>query len=224
MKRNSKNPLSIILFGRAGSGKGTQADLLAKKFHLEHFSSGEALRQRQKVGDFTGKKLTEVMNRGEWVPESTIIKVWMDKLESFKQKSNFKGWIYDGGPRLMLEAKLLEVALKWYEWDKNTKFILIDISKKVAFDRLTKRRQCKVCGELIPWVGDFKKIETCHKCGGRLVLRPDDKSKAIRKRLEQFEKYTVPVINYYKKQGKVIKINGEQSIKNVFRDVLRVLK
>src|SRR4030042_1457951 len=104
--RNSKTPLSIILFGRAGSGKGTQADLLAEKFHLEHFSSGEALRQRQEVGDFTGKKLTEVMNRGEWVPPSTICKIWMDKLEGFKKKINFKGWIYDGGPRFMIEANL----------------------------------------------------------------------------------------------------------------------
>jgi len=224
MRKNSKAPLSIILFGRAGSGKGTQAEFLAEKFKLEHFSSGEALRQRQKDGDFSGKKLAEVMNRGEWVPESTIIKIWMDKLEEFKKKKIFKGWIYDGGPRLILEARLLEVALKWYEWEKNTKFILIDISKKAAFDRLSKRRQCKKCGELIPWIGDFKKIESCHKCGGRLVLRPDDKPKAIKKRLEQFEKFTFPVISYYKKQGKVIKINGEQSIEDVFKDVLRALK
>jgi len=223
MKRNSKNSLSIILFGRAGSGKGTQAELLTKKFYLEHFSSGEALRQRQKVNDFTGKKLVKVMNRGEWVPESTIIEIWMDKLADFKKKNNFKGWIYDGGPRLMLEAKLLEITLKWYGWEKNTKFILIDISKTVAFNRLTKRRQCSKCGELIPWVGEFKKLKECHKCGGKLVLRPDDKPEAIRKRLEQFQKYTVPVINYYRKQGKVIKINGEQNIENVFKDILKAL-
>lgn len=222
--RNSKTPLSIILFGRAGSGKGTQAELLAEKFHLEHFSSGEALRFRQKIGDFTARKLREVMNRGEWVPESTIIEIWMAKLAGFKKKNNFKGWIYDGGPRLILEARLLEIALKWYEWEKNTKFILIDISEKLAFNRLTKRRQCAKCSELIPWIGDFKKLTKCHKCGGKLVLRPDDKPTAIKKRLEQFQKYTVPVINYYEKQGKVIKIDGEQSIEDVFKDVLKSLK
>ena len=74
----NKNKMIIILFGPPGSGKGTQAKLLTKKFGLEYFGSGEALRQRQKVGDFTGKKLLEVMNRGEWVPESTIIKLWME--------------------------------------------------------------------------------------------------------------------------------------------------
>jgi adenylate kinase len=224
MKRNSKTPLSIILFGRAGSGKGTQADLLAKKFKLEHFSSGEALRQRQKVGDFTGKKLAEVMNRGEWVPPSIVCKVWMDKLEEFKKKRNFKGWVYDGGPRFMLEAKLLDIALIWYEWEKNTKFILVDISKKIAFDRLTKRRQCKKCGELIPWLGDFKNLKKCHKCKGELIFRPDDKPSAIRKRLQEFEEHIVPVINYYKKQKRVIKINGEQSIENVFKEILKNIK
>ena len=81
-----KKPLIIFIYGPPGSGKGTQADLLVKKFGLEYFDSGTALRQRQKIRDFTGKKLIEVMNRGEWVPESVICKLWMDELEKFKQK------------------------------------------------------------------------------------------------------------------------------------------
>lgn len=219
-----KKPLSIIIYGRAGSGKGTQADLLAKKFKLEHFSSGEALRQRQKLGDFTGKKLAKVISEGKWVPECTIIKIWLDKLEEFKQKRNFNGWIYDGGPRLDLETVLLDKTLEWYEWHKNIKVILIDISEKTAFYRLTKRRQCQKCKELIPWVGKFKKLEKCHKCGGGLVYRYDDKPKAIKERLAQFKKYTIPQINYFKKQRKLIRINGEQPIDDVFKDILKVIK
>lgn len=220
----SKNPFSLIIYGRAGSGKGTQADLLAKKFKLEHFSSGEALRNRQKVNDFTGQKLIKVMSEGKWVPECTIIKIWMDKLEEFKQKRNFKGWIYDGGPRLTLETELLDKALAWYEWQKNIKVLLIDISEKTTYDRLTKRRQCKKCKTLIPWVGKFKLLQKCHKCGGELIHRVDDKPEAIKERLAQFKKYTIPQINYFKKQGKFIKINGEQSIEDVFKDVLKALK
>ncbi|MEK9135296.1 MAG: nucleoside monophosphate kinase [Patescibacteria group bacterium] len=193
----SKNPISLIIYGRAGSGKGTQANLLVKKFGLEHFSSGEELRQRQKAGDFTGKKLAKVMGEGKWVPECAIIKIWMDKLEEFKQKRNFRGWIYDGGPRLTLETELLDKALIWYEWQKNIKVILIDISEKAAFDRLTKRRQSE--------------------------NRLDDKPKAIKERLAQFKKYTIPQINYFKKQGKLIKVNGEQPIENVFKDILKKL-
>ena len=182
MKHFKKDPLSIIIYGRPGSGKGTQVILLAKKLSLEYFGSGEALRQREKVSDFTGKKLKEVLKKGKWVPECTIIKIWLDRLEQFKQKKNFQGWIYDGGPRLTLETELLDKTLDWYEWQKNIKVVLIDISAKTAFNRLTKRRQCKKCKEIIPWLGDFKKLEKCQKCKGELIHRTDDKPEALKER------------------------------------------
>lgn len=219
-----KPPLSIIMYGKPGSGKGTQAVLLAEKFSLEHFSSGEALRRRSKARDFTAEKLREGLNRGKWSPECVVINLWLDKLEEFKKNKKFKGWIYDGGPRLTLETKLLDKALEWYEWQDNVKVVLIDISSKTAFERLTRRRQCKKCKTLVPWVGKFKKMKKCHKCGGELIYRSDDKPRAIKERLRQFEKYTVPQINYLKKRRRFIKIDGEQSIGNVFRDVLRALK
>lgn len=224
MKPSKKNPLSIIIFGRAGSGKGTQADLLAQKFKLMHFSSGEALRNRQKKGDFTAGKLKQVMNEGKWAPEAIIIQIWLAKLEEFKRKNNFKGWIYDGGPRFMLEAGLLNRAFEWYEWEKNVKIILIDISEKASLDRLMKRRQCNKCGEIIPWIGKYKELKRCNKCSGELIHRQDDKPEAIKKRLEEFKKNTMPVINHFQKQGKLIKINGEQPINDVFKDILKFIK
>ena len=101
------------------------------------------------------------------------------------------------------------------------KIILINISGKESFNRLTKRRQCQKCGQLIPWVGEFKK---CDKCSGELITRPDDKMEVIEKRLEEYKKETIPSINYYKKRGRLIKINGEQSIENVFKDILKAIK
>jgi adenylate kinase len=89
---------------------------------------------------------------------------------------------------------------------------------------LTKRRICKNCKRLIPWVGEFKKLKNCDKCGGLLITRTDDKPVAIKKRLEEFKKEVTPVLNYYKKQGRLIKINGEQSIENVFKEILKKLK
>ncbi len=220
---HSKNPLILIIYGPAGSGKGTQAKLLIEKFGLEYFGSGVTLRKRQKVGDFTGNKLKQVMNKGEWVSENTIVKLWMDNLEQCKKKNNFNGWLYDGGARKLLEAQFLNIALKWYEWDKNVKIVYVHISKKEAFNRLTKRRQCKKCGELIPWLGEFKAMKICPKCGGELVYRLDNKLDAIKKRLAEFKKHTIPAMNYLKREFGLIKINGEQSIENVFKDILKVL-
>lgn len=222
-KLKTKNQLVLILIGPPGSGKGTQAKLLVKKFGLEYFGSGKALRQRQKIGDFTSKKLIEVMKRGEWAPDSVISKLWMAKLEEFKRKRKFNGLVSDGSPRRILEAKFFDNALSWYEWQKNTKVIFINISRKKSLNRLTKRRQCKKCGRLIPWVGEFKKLKRCDKCGGHLIVRKDDKLEAIKKRLQEFKEKTAPVINYYKKQGRLIEINGEQSIEKVFKDILKAI-
>jgi len=219
-----KKPLVIIILGPAGSGKGTQAKLVAKKFGLGYFGSGDALRARQKVGDFTAKKLIKVMGRGELVPSFVISKLWIDGLEKFKQKVRFNGLVCDGSPRKILEAKLFDEALNWYDWQGKAKVIFINISRKESLHRLTKRRQCKKCGRIIPWLGEFKKLKECDKCGGELITRADDKPEAIKKRLEEFKEEVIPVINYYRKQKKLIEIGGEQSIENVFKDILKVLK
>jgi len=221
--KHSKKPLAIIILGPAGSGKGTQSKLLAKKFGLKYIGSGDVLRARQKVGDFTGEKLTKVMNRGELVPSFVVVKILGDDLEKLKKQSKINGFVLDGWTRIIFEAILTDEALNWYEWDKNVKVFLINISRKESFNRLTKRRQCKKCGRIIPWLGEFKKLKKCDKCGGELITRRDDRLESIKKRLEEFKNKTIPVINYYKKQGRLIKINGEQSIEKVFKDILKAL-
>jgi adenylate kinase len=221
--KNQKSKIIIIL-GPPGSGKGTQSKLLCKKFDLEFFGAGGALRQRQKISDFTGRKLKEVMGKGKWVPNFIISKIWMDELEKFKRKRKFNGLVSEGSPRRIIEAELFDEALNWYEWQEKVEVIFINISRKESFNRLTKRRQCKKCGRLIPWIGEFKKLKNCDKCKGELIIRNDDKPVAIKKRLEEFNEKTMPVIEHYKKQKKLIKINGEQSIEKVFQDILKAMK
>lgn len=213
----------IILLGPPGSGKGTQAKLLCQKFGLEYIGSGDTLRARQKVGDFTGKKLIKVMRQGELAPSFTIVKILGDELERLKKQPKIKGFILDGWTRTIYEAILTDEALRWYEWNKNVKVLLIKISKRESFNRLTKRRQCKKCGRLIPWLGKFKELKVCDQCGGELITRPDDKMESIKRRLEEYKNQTKKAINYYKKQGRLIEINGEQSIEEVFKDILKSL-
>jgi adenylate kinase len=217
--KDSKKPINFILIGPPGCGKGTQAKLLADKFNLEYIGSGDVLRKHIKINDFTGKKLANIMNNGGLVPSFVIIKVFGDEIERIK-KQRVKGFVLDGWTRIIYEAILIDEALDWYEL-KNTKIVLIKISAKESFNRLTKRRQCKNCKKLIPWIGDYKKIKKCDVCGGELITRIDDNINSIKKRLEEYKNKTQKSINYYRKQKRLIEINGEQSIENVFKDILK---
>ena len=123
-----------------------------------------------------------------------------------------------------MEAILIDQAFEWYEWDKNVKVILVDISDQEAIWRLTKRRMCQDCKMLIPFVGEFRKLTKCPKCGGKLITRADDTVKSAKNRLKWFRTDVQPIINYYKKSGRLVKVNGERSIGNVFKDILKVIK
>ena len=213
----------VILFGRSGCGKGTQAKLLIKEFGFEYLGSGDLLRGRNTQDDFTGKKLKKVMEEGRLVPSPVMFKIWTEKVEEMKDKIDKKGIIFDGSPRTLLEAELINDVFKWYEWD-NVKVVLLDISEKEAFDRLTKRRICKKCGKLIPWVGDFRGMKVCNDCGGELITRDDDKPDAIRERLDFFNKDVQPAIEYYEKQERLIRVDGDKSIEDVYYDIKKEIQ
>ncbi len=189
---SKKQPKIIILFGRSGSGKGTQAKLLQKEFPFDYSSSGNLLRARAKKNDFSGKKLRKVLNKGELAPTFLMVQAWSKKIREIKKEKNLRGLIIDGSPRALLEAKLMDDAFNWYEWS-NVKIILLDISHKEAFNRLTKRR------------------------------RADDNLEAIKARLDYYKMDVEPVVDYYEKQKRLIRINGERSIEDVYQDIKKVL-
>jgi len=222
--RRFKQPLVIIFLGKPGSGKGTQAELLGEKLGLDYVGSGDLLRERALKEDFTGRKTKIVTDTGGLIPTPFIFKLWLDKFEELKNRKKLKGFVIDGSPRKILEAYLIDEALEWYEWDKNVKIMLIDISNKEAIWRLVKRRICKKCEAIIPYVGKFREIKKCPKCGGELIHRADDTVSGVKNRLAWFRTDVQPVINYYRKTGRLIKINGEQSIEAVFQDIFKIFK
>jgi len=219
----SKNRQIIILLGRSGCGKGTQAKLLIKDFNFGYLGSGELLRKRAEKNDFSGRKIKKIMDQGARIPTPIMFRIWAEKIEEIKDEVNEKGLIIDGNPRSLREAELMDDAFNWYEWG-NIKVILVDISEQEAFDRLTKRRICKECGKLIPWVGDFRGMKVCDECGGELITRSDDKPEAIRARLDYYKKDVEPAIEYYKKQGKLIRVDGDKPIEDVYYDVKKEIE
>ena len=224
MKTAQTNKQIILILGPPGAGKGTQADLLQEEFKLGYIGSGELLRARKEVADYTGIKIGEFIDNGKRVPTPVIFKLWMDKFEELKQAPEFQGFVLDGSPRTILEAEMVGQALEWYEWEKNIRVIFINLSEQDCVDRLTKRRTCKQCGRIIPYIGEFKKLEKCDECGGELFIRADDEPEDIKERLRWYKEEVLPVVDYYKQKGILIEINGDQSIEKIYNDILEKLK
>lgn len=213
----------IDLLGISGSGKGTEAELLCDKLNLDYMSTGELLRVRKETKDFSGVKIGDVIDSGKFVPSILIVKLWMDRLEEIKNQVNFLGFVLDGTPRKLLEAQLLDEALEWYGWSKYFHVLLIDVSEEEATSRLLNRRLCADCKKTIPYTGKFKNLKKCDACGGEFITREDDTLEGIKSRMNEYSEHVVPVIDYYEKQGRLTRINGEQSIEAVHRDIMKVI-
>jgi len=219
----NKSPLILILLGKSGSGKGTQVDLLKEKYGLNYIGSGELLREREKIDDFMGRKIAEVIDNGGIIPTPVIFNLWLRKFEELKKKESLNGIVLDGSPRKIKEAYLMDESLEWFEWDKNVKFLLVDISNEEAIKRLGKRKICSKCGNIVV-VPTGEKLDTCSKCGGELFVRPDDTPEGIKKRLEWFKTEVGPVIDFYKNNNRLTVINGEQPVEAVFNDIVKEIE
>ncbi len=211
-----KKPLVIILLGPPASGKGTQAKKIKEKFNLEYIGSGNLLRARIKKNDYTGKKIGDYVNEGKRVPTPVIFKIWMEEFSKIKKKKNFKGIIVDGSPRTVYEAKMMEIALEWYDWNDNKKVFFVDLNKREVLKRIKKRRICSNCNLIV--AGEEK---ICPKCKGKLVTREDDTASKINVRWDWYKKEVKPTVKFYEKNnGKnFFVVNGNQSVEDVFKDI-----
>ena len=150
----------------------------------------------------------------------------MLEFERLKDKeTELKGIVIDGSPRKIREAYLMDEALSWFEWNDNFKAVLIDVSDEEVLTRIANRRICKQCGEIVPYVGDLKRLVNCPECNGELIKRPEDsEQESVKKRLEWFAEEVEPVISFYKEKNKLVVINGNQAIEDVYNDILKVIE
>jgi adenylate kinase len=211
-----KNQLNIVLFGPQGSGKGTQAELLSEKYHLPVLSPGEIFRQEIKKQTNLGKLVESHLKQGYLVPDEIVNDVVIKKIQSKEYKN---GFILDGYPRNMAQLETLEkFARISYAFE-------IMVSDKEVIKRLSGRRICQNCGAVYHLQSKPPKVPgICDKCGGKLYQRDDDQPEAIKKRLEIYHQETEPLLDYYYRNKKLIRINGEQPIEKVFKDIVEALE
>ncbi len=186
----------IILFGPPGAGKGTQADNLVKKFGLIQLSTGDMLREAIEKGTQLGIEAKAVMDRGELVSDQIIIGMIKEKL---KEKSGSKGFIFDGFPRNIEQAKALDVLLDNLN-KKLDKVIEISVNDEILIDRIKNRA---------------KEMKDA---------RSDDNADVLVKRLKVYHQNTEKIIPHYSKQGKLVKVDGMNSINEVGQEIEKNLK
>ena len=212
--------MRLILFGSPGVGKGTQAKIISKNFNIPHISTGDILRKAVKDQTELGKKAGEIMAEGHLVPDDLMIALIKEVLTSDECKN---GFILDGFPRTTVQAKALDKLFDQIGID-NVQLINITADEKEIIKRLSNRRACRVCGNIFA-LKDIEGLDTCPACGAKnsFYLRNDDKEEVIKNRLDVFNSTTKPVLDYYDNKGKVINVNGFDTIENVNKKIVEAL-
>jgi adenylate kinase len=204
--------MNIILIGPPGAGKGTQAKRMIDRLGVPQISTGDMFRAAVKEGTPMGLKAKECMDKGALVPDDIVIGVVKER---FQKPDAQKGFVLDGFPRTLEQAKALDGLLK----DMGKKLdhvVVIEVPDDFLVERLTGRRTCKGCGYMHHVKFDPPKKEgVCDKCSGELYLRDDDKEATIRDRLTTYHGQTSPLIEYYGKASIVRKVDGTQSMESV---------
>ncbi|HHQ69531.1 MAG TPA: adenylate kinase [Halothiobacillaceae bacterium] len=213
--------MRIVLLGAPGSGKGTQARQLVEHFGVVQISTGDLLRQAVADNTELGQKAKKAMDNGELVSDDIVLSMIKDRLQ---QPDTDNGVILDGFPRNLAQAKALEELMADIKCPLDAA-VLLDVPLDSLMQRLTGRLTCQDCGAVFnKYTNPPRKDGICDECGGKLIQRGDDNETTVRQRLETFTEQTEPLIDFYKKQNKLISIDGTQDIDTIsaeFKDVLK---
>jgi adenylate kinase len=208
----SLNPgLSVILLGAPGAGKGTQADLLKSRLSFAHISTGDLIRAEIAAGSPLAAEMKAIQATGKLVPDSIVETLLTQAL---KQRAG-QPVIFDGYPRNRAQAETLDRILTLRPG--KTICINMKVDEARLFDRITSRLNCKICKKVYNSKSNPPKMAgRCDDCGGELFQREDDKPETLKIRLDTYRAETLPMIEYYAAQGRLITIDGDGELEAVF--------
>jgi len=212
--------VKLVFLGPPGSGKGTQAKLLADKFSIPHISVGDLLRDEVRQGTEIGKRVKELINAGKLAPNELTIELTRKRLGKPDCRG---GFVLDGFPRSAVQAQAFDMMLKETKMELD-KVVYFQVDEDQVVERLSGRRSCRACGSVFHV--KFKpprSAEKCDLCGGELYQRKDDVESAIRTRFEVYAEQTQPLIDRYRKADKLVTVDAGASIDEVFKRLCSVV-
>lgn len=214
--------MNLVILGPQGSGKGTQAELVSKKYGLAHIDMGKTLRRIARLDTPLGKEIYRIQNVTKTlVPSDILQEVLNVELNSFSRE---QGIVFEGVPRTEDQRGYVEKILG-ESGRKIDAAIFINLPESESLERIEKRRTCKQCGRPLILGHNVKNAsDKCPNCGGEIFQREDDSSEGVKKRLEVFREETLPVIEYFREKGLLIEVDGRPGIEEVFESITNKIK
>ena len=209
----------LVLLGKQGAGKGTQATRLADHYHVAHLSTGDLFREAASQGHELGLEAKTFMDRGELVPDETVLGLVEGNLGADDRAA--QGFVLDGFPRTRRQAEELERILTGKPLDAA---IDLDVPTEIVLHRIAGRRVCSECGALYHVDHPPKENWTCDVCGGRVEQRGDDTEEAVMRRLELYEIETLPVIQFYRRAATLVHVDGSEESDDVFKRLVETVE
>ncbi len=207
--------MNIVLFGAPGAGKGTQAKFIVEKYGIPQISTGDLLRAAVANKTDKGLEAKKYMDSGALVPDEIVNALLQERLS---EKDAEKGFVLDGYPRNVAQAKLLDEVLSKINKDIE-KVIALNVDDKEIIERITGRRTSKTTGKIY----HIKYNPPVDEKEEDLIQRDDDKEEVVVKRLETYREQTAPVLDYYRAQDKVIEIDGSMKLEDITKEIFSLL-
>jgi len=213
--------MRILLLGAPGAGKGSQAKKLIQKYNIPQISTGDLLRAAVAAGTSLGIQAKSAIDAGELVSDDIVLGMIKQRLS---EPDTLNGFILDGFPRNLAQANALDTMLNELSIPLETT-ILIDVADDKIIERIVNRESCADCGQMFNLISaPPKETHICDACGGELTHRADDNIETVSKRLDVYREQTMPLIDYYDKQNKMIKINGDGKVDDIFVCVMSIVE
>jgi adenylate kinase len=212
--------MRIVLLGAPGSGKGTQAKILMAEKNIPQISTGDMLREAVASGTRFGLRAKSLMDAGDLVPDEVVLGIISERLA---EPDAQEGFILDGFPRTTQQALDLEELLDQMSTPLDAA-VLMNVDFEILMKRLTGRRTCSLTGKLLNiYFSSQEELDECTNAGGELIQREDDNEETISNRLEVYRENTEPLIEYYRERGKLLTVDAEGPIDEVYDRLVAAL-